>query len=139
MPEIASPAPHAAAALHPLVQRLMTAHGYAYILAPDDLFGDPRDQLLFLPAHGKSHMETPDIAVVLPELVQALDSGRGRLTGAVAGPAVEAALREAMALALPAIVVLRNGDPIGSIARMRDWDEYLTRLGAVLAETCVTH
>ncbi|OZB03182.1 MAG: hypothetical protein B7X67_17770 [Rhizobiales bacterium 39-66-18] len=131
MPEIASPLPPAAAALHPLVERLMTAHGYAYVNTPEDLGTDPRDRLLFLPAHGKSHMETPDIAVVLPE--------RRPLTGAVAGPAIERILREAMALALPAIVVLRDGEPIGSIARMRDWDEYLARLGTVLADACVTH
>ncbi|HQS09274.1 MAG: hydrogenase [Rhizobiales bacterium 24-66-13] len=139
MPEIASPLPPAAAALHPLVERLMTAHGYAYVNTPEDLGTDPRDRLLFLPAHGKSHMETPDIAVVLPELVRALDHGRRPLTGAVAGPAIERILREAMALALPAIVVLRDGEPIGSIARMRDWDEYLARLGTVLADACVTH
>ncbi|MFG1395744.1 thioredoxin domain-containing protein [Roseixanthobacter pseudopolyaromaticivorans] len=139
MAEIASNIPPAAAALHPLVQRLITAHGYAYVETPEDLGADPRDRLLFLPAHGKTHMETPDIAAVLPELVRALDSGRQPLTGAVAGPAIELALRDALALALPAIVVLRDGDPIGSIARMRDWDEYLTRLGTVLAETCVTH
>ncbi|MFH1555712.1 MAG: hydrogenase, partial [Pseudomonadota bacterium] len=106
---------------------------------PEDLGTDPRDRLLFLPAHGKSHMETPDIAVVLPELVRVLDHGRRPLTGAVAGPAIERILREAMALALPAIVVLRDGEPIGSIARMRDWDEYLARLGTVLADACVTH
>jgi hydrogenase-1 operon protein HyaE len=31
------------------------------------------------------------------------------------------------------LVVVRRGEAIGSVARMRDWDEYLARLGAVLA------
>ncbi len=134
----ATPAP-AAPALHPLVQRLIDANGYAYVEALDTVAATPRDLLLFLPAYGKAHLETPDIAVVLPELVKALDAGRGTLSGAVAAPATEAALRQSLQLALPAIVVLRDGVAVGSIARMRDWDEYLARLGALLAAPAASH
>ncbi len=139
-PEITVPptAP-AAPALHPLVQRLIDANGYAYVDTLDAAPATPRDLLLFLPAHGKAHLETPDIAVVLPELVKALDAGRGTLSGAVAAPATEAALRQSLQLALPAIVVLRDGVAVGSIARMRDWDEYLARLGALLAAPAASH
>lgn len=126
-------------ALHPLVERLVSAHGYAYANALDELAAEPRDLLLFLPSHGKPHLETPDIAAVLPDLVKALDGGAGGLSAAVAGPAVEAQLRQQMALALPALVVVRAGSPIGSLARMRDWDEYLARLGALLAPPSTSH
>ncbi len=137
-PDTAPSAP-AAPALHPLVQRLIDTNGYAYVEALDTVAATPRDLLLFLPAHGKAHLETPDIAVVLPELVKALDAGQDRLSGAVASPATEAALRQSLQLALPAIVVLRDGVAAGSIARMRDWDEYLARLGALLAAPAASH
>lgn len=126
--------------LHPLVQRIMAERAYPYLEAPEDTARlDARDHLLFLPAHGKPHLESPDIAVVLPELIKAL-GGETHLGGAVAGPKTEAALREAMNLALPAIVVMRGGVPVGAISRMRDWDEYLERLGALLkTPSAVTH
>jgi hydrogenase-1 operon protein HyaE len=138
-PLAATPSTGADAPLHPLVRRLLDCQGYAYVERLDALARDPRNLLLFLPAHGKAHVETPDVAVVLPELVKALDAGAGRVTGAVASPAVEAALRERLSLALPAIVVLKGGEPVGAVARMRDWDVYLTRLAALLAAPVPTH
>ncbi|MFG1346166.1 hydrogenase [Xanthobacter autotrophicus DSM 431] len=124
--------------LHPLVRRLLTERAYPYLEEPEDAARlDAHDHLLFLPAHGKTHLESPDIAVVLPELVKAL-GGEEALGGAVAGPKTEAALRDAMSLALPAIVVMRAGAPVGAISRMRDWDEYLERLGALLKTPSAT-
>jgi len=120
-------------ALHPLVRRLLTERAYPYLDTAEEAAGlDGRDHLVFLPAHGKAHLESPDIAVVLPELVKAL-GGAERIGGAVAGPQAEAAYRDALNLALPAIVVVRGGVPLGAISRMRDWDEYLDRLGALIA------
>ncbi|MFG1358562.1 thioredoxin domain-containing protein [Xanthobacter pseudotagetidis] len=134
MTTLDTPAPRAAAgtALHPLVRRLIEDRGYALAETDDALAGlDGRDHVLFLPAYGKAHLETPDIAVVLPELIAAL-GGAERIGGAVAGPKLEAALRDRLQLAVPALVVVRRGEAIGSVARMRDWDDYLARLGAVL-------
>ncbi len=127
-------------ALHPLVRRLLTERAYAWLDAAEDAAAlDARDQLVLLPAHGKNHLESPDIAVVLPELVKAL-GGEARIGGAVAGPKAEASFREALNLALPAVVVVRAGVPLGAISRMRDWDEYLDRLGALLgAPSTATH
>lgn len=122
-------------ALHPLVARLTSAHGYPYLDSDAQAAAElpAGDSLLFLPAHGKGHMETPDIAVVLPELVSALGTA-SVMAGAVAGPAYEKQLREQLGgIALPAIVVMRGGRPLGSLSRMRDWDEFLDRLSAVLA------
>lgn len=132
--------------LHPLVARLTSAHGYPYLDSEEEAAAalPAGDSLLFLPAHGKAHMETPDIAVVLPELVGALGAARdaasetdpairGAMGGAVAGPAYEKLLREQLGgIALPAIVVCRGGRPLGSLSRMRDWDEFLERLTAIL-------
>lgn len=141
MPEAAPTAQNPTAQnLHPLVRRLMDAGAWPYLETLDDAAGlDARDHFLFLPAHGKAHLESPDIAVVLPELVKAL-GGEAAIGCAVAGPKTEAALVSAMSLALPAIVVLRAGQPVGAISRMRDWDEYLDRLRALLAApSAATH
>lgn len=127
--------------LHPLVARLTTALGYPYLDSEAEAAATlpAGDSLLFLPAHGKAHMETPDIAVVLPELVGALGVS-ATMGGAVAGPAYEKQLREQLGgIALPAIVVLRGGRPLGSLSRMRDWDEFLERLSAVLARPAASH
>ncbi len=125
--------------LHPLVARLTAALGYPYLDSEEEAAAalPAGDSLLFLPAHGKAHMETPDIAVVLPELIGALGISAA-LGGAVAGPAYEKQLREQLGgIALPAIVVLRSGRPLGSLSRMRDWDEFLERLTAVIARPAV--
>jgi hydrogenase-1 operon protein HyaE len=135
MTTLDTPAPRAAAAaaLHPLVRRLIEDRGYAFVETDEALAGlDGHDHFLFLPAHGKAHLETPDMAVVLPELIAAL-GGAAQIGGAVAGAKLEAMLRDRLQLAVPALVVVRRGEAIGSVARMRDWDEYLARLGAVLA------
>lgn len=119
-----------AAALHPLVARLIEVQGYPWLDGETVGEGPAGVRLLFLPAHGRGHVETPDIAVVLPELAVAL----GTDGGAVAGPACERQLREALGgIALPAIVVLRDGAPVGSLSRMRDWDEFLDRLAPLVA------
>lgn len=125
--------------LHPLVARLTSAHGYPYLDSEEAAVATlpPGDSLLFLPAHGKAHMETPDIAVVLPELVGVLGGG-STIGGAVAGPAYEKRLREQLGIALPAIVVMRGGRPLGSLSRMRDWDEFIERLSAVIAGPAAT-
>ncbi len=125
--------------LHPLVARLTSTHGYPYLDSDEAAVAalPEGDVLLFLPAHGKAHMETPDIAAVLPELVGAL-GGSGAMGGAVAGPVYEKQLREQLGgIALPALVVLRGGRPLGSLSRMRDWDEFIERLSAVIARPAV--
>lgn len=126
--------------LHPLVARLTSTLGYPYLDSEEEAAArlPAGDSLLFLPAHGKGHMETPDIAVVLPELVDAL-AGPSGMAGAVAGPAYEKLLREQLGgIALPAIVVVRGGHPLGSLSRMRDWDEFLERLTAILTRPAAT-
>ncbi len=120
----------AADALHPLVARLIETQGYPWLDGETPGIQPSGVRLLLLPAHRRGHVETPDIAVVLPELVAAL----GADGGAVAGPACERQMREALGgIALPAIVVLRDGAPVGSLSRMRDWDEFLDRLTPLVA------
>lgn len=115
--------------LHPLVGRLLTDHRMVMLDTAADLAGAEGPLLVFLPGYAKAHVETADVAVILPELVAAFG---GRLGAAVGGPDLEVALRAELGLALPALVMVRHGRPSGAVARVRDWRDYLDRIAALL-------
>lgn len=102
----------------------------------DDLAQAPAGiVLLFLPQHAKAHLETPDIAAVLPDLVSfcAARAGGSPVSGAIADAALETALSEDMSL--PALLLLRDGAVRDAIPRMRDWHDYTARLSAFTASS----
>lgn len=124
--------------LPPLVDLLTDVHGYPRLDHADDRpwLEEPEKSLptkcwvVFLPGHGKGNAETADVAVILPELVRALHP---RLTPAVAGEAAERAILALTGMmSLPALVFLRGDRLLGSIPRVRDWDDYLQRIGEIL-------
>lgn len=139
--DVADDAPAAASAkpakvpqpLPALVDRLVTERGYPLLA---DAEARPwRDGagtwVVFLPGHGRGSSETSDVAVILPELVAA---HQPRLTPAVAGPAAEQALLPLLGpIALPALVFLRGDALLGSIPRVRDWNDYQERIAAILS------
>ncbi|KAA0594436.1 hydrogenase-1 operon protein HyaE [Azospirillum lipoferum] len=122
--------------LPPLVDLLTDVHGYLRLDHAHDRpwLDDPgKNWVVFLPGHGKGNAETADVAVILPELVRALHP---RLTPAVAGEAAErATLALTGMMSLPALVFLRGDRLLGSIPRVRDWDDYLQRIGEILEGT----
>ncbi|WP_049976017.1 hydrogenase [Azospirillum sp. B506] len=119
--------------LPPLVDLLTDVHGYRRLDHADDRpwLDDPsKSWVVFLPGHGKGSDETADVAVILPELVRTLHP---RLTPAVAGEAAERALLALTGMmSLPALVFLRGDRLLGNIPRVRDWDDYLQRIGEIL-------
>ncbi|NYZ12462.1 hydrogenase [Azospirillum sp. RWY-5-1] len=119
--------------LPPLVDRLLTVHGYPLLETGAEALAEDAEgvRVVFLPGHGKGSGETADIAVILPELVKAAPVP---LTAAVAGPQAEAALVARVGtLGLPALVFLHRGEVLGSIPRVRDWSDYLARIRSFLA------
>ncbi|GAB3592270.1 hydrogenase [Acetobacter peroxydans] len=124
--------------LTPPLQRLQTQFGMPVL--DETAAAAPGVVLLFLPSHARVHLETPDIAAVLPDLA-ALCAARLNgtsaavpVSGAIATAALEARLvRETGDLSLPALVLLNQGEVLGNIARMRDWGDYATRLATMLA------
>ncbi len=138
MTDLAPPLAKPRLPLPPLVDLLTDVHGYLRLDHADDrpwlhdLAKDwpAKDWVVFLPGHGKGNAETADVAVILPELVRALHP---RLTPAVAGEAAERAiLALAGMMSLPALVFLRGDRLLGSIPRVRDWDDYLQRISEIL-------
>lgn len=133
MTDLAPPPAKPRLPLPPLVDLLTDVHGYPRLDHADDRpwLDDPaKSWVVFLPGHGKGNTETADVAVILPELIRALHP---RLTPAVAGEAAERAILALTGMmSLPALVFLRGDRLLGSIPRVRDWEDYLQRIGEIL-------
>lgn len=133
LPEPATTGPRAAAP-HPLVARLSDELGYPRLENASDLAEfthRPGAHCLFVPGEAARNLETPDAAVVLPELRMAFQHA---FDCAVVGDAIEARLREeTRALKTPAFLFYRDGRFLGAIEKIRDWDDYITRTSHILA------
>jgi hydrogenase-1 operon protein HyaE len=118
--------------LHPLVERLITHHGAQPITLhtlPAWLEQDG-DQVLFFAGDPVRFPEGVDVAVVLPEL-QAAFSRRFQI-GVVQRDDEDAIARRFGSQRWPALVFLRDGQYVATIAGMRDWEVYLREIGQAL-------
>ena len=116
-----------------LLDRLTTDLGYPLLTDPASLaaFATPQENtVIFLPANPLHYPETLDVAIVLPEFLKVF---RGRLSAGVADMNFARELAAKYAITeWPALLFLRRGEYLGSIARMRDWDIYLTKINAFI-------
>jgi hydrogenase-1 operon protein HyaE len=61
---------------------------------------------------------------------------QGRFDCAVVDDAIEQQVREdTRVLKTPSLIFYRDGQMIGGIPRVRDWDEYMARITQILAQT----
>jgi hydrogenase-1 operon protein HyaE len=118
----------------PLIQRLTTELNWPHLANGSDLseyLGRPGVHCLFAPGDPVRNLETNDAAVVLPELKMAFQNA---FDCAVVDDAIEAAVRETYrALKTPAFIFVRDGVLLGSIQKVRDWDDYLARVQQILS------
>jgi hydrogenase-1 operon protein HyaE len=119
---------------HPLIDRLTTEFGWPVLNNESDLAeftARPGAHVLFVPGDPKRNLESADVAVILPELKMAF---QGKFDCAVVGDAVETALREeTRVLKTPSLIFYRDGQMIGGIPKVRDWDEYVQRITQILS------
>ncbi len=119
----------------PLIDRLTTDLGWPALETPDQLaafLAEPGARCLFVPGDPVRNLETNDAAVILPELVLAF---QGLFSAAVVRDSLEAALREdAGVWKTPSLIFYRDGQQIGAIPKVRDWDDYLARIQHILAQ-----
>ncbi len=119
---------------HPLIERLTTEFGYPRLRTAEavTVFGKrPGVHCLFVPGDPAKNLESTDAAVILPELVQAF---QGAFDCAVVDESIDYAVREAAGVfKTPLMIFLREGGQIGTIPKVRDWDDYLARISRILA------
>ena len=98
--------------------------------------GESKAALILFAGDPARWPEANDVAVVLPQLLQAF---AGALRGAVVAQAAEDALKGRFGVVVfPSIVVVRDGRTLATIAKIRDWADYCARIRAALASGAET-
>lgn len=119
--------------MHPLLNRLTAELGWPHLDTMDQVdafLARPGAHCLFIPGDAARNLETADAAVVLPELRMVFQNA---FDCALIGDTIEAQLREAHGvLKTPGFLFFRNGQLQGAIAKIRDWDDYMARVPAIL-------
>lgn len=123
----------AAAGLHPLLERLVAETGAA-VLDPESFDAwarQPGAAMVVFAEDPERYKETLDIAIIVPEL-HACRAGAFRV--ALLPPAASRALAPRFGFARwPAFVMLRDGQYLGAVDGIRDWDVYIGELDRLLA------
>jgi len=120
---------------HALIDRLIQDLGYEEItLDNHDSFAQrPGLNVLFFPGNPETVKDATDVAVVLPELINAF--GEQLNPGVVTdtyGAGKELKQKYGFPQ-YPALVFVREGEYVGAITRIQDWSEYLTKINTLLA------
>lgn len=116
-----------------LLDRLTTDLGYPLLTGQDSLmaFAKPlKNSVVFLAANPQHYPETLDVAIVLPEFMKIF---QGRLRASVADMEFAKTLAAKYGISeWPVLLFFRHGEYLGHIARMRDWDVYLSKINSLL-------
>ena len=119
----------------PLIMQLQTRHGYPLLDAESYeqfVFGT-ETAVLFFCNDPAQFPESNDVAVILPELLKAFS---GRLQAAIIAKPIERELQARFRFTgWPSLVFLRNGEYLGVISGIRNWQEYLQETAQILAAT----
>jgi hydrogenase-1 operon protein HyaE len=119
---------------HALIDRLVSDFGYTEVSMEnhEEFVATPGMNVLFLPGDPKTVKDATDVAVVLPELMEAF---HGKLNVGVVtdtfGDGVN--LKRLYGFThFPSLVFVRDGAYVGTVSRIRDWQEYLTLVSELL-------
>ena len=118
---------------YPLIAGLFSRHGYTDVRADDFAAFTQRagHTLLFFTEDPARFKETLDLAVIVPEIARAFP---GRFTVGVLLPEAARAIAPRYGFRRwPALVVVRDGKYVGAVDGLRNWDDYLTEVAALLA------
>lgn len=120
---------------HALIERLVEELDYAEIsLDNHDAFvKTPGLNVLFFPGDPETIKDATDVAVVLPELVA---NFAPQLRPGVVTDTFGAGLtlkRHYGFTHYPSLVFVRGGEYVGTISRIQDWPEYLSKINVLLS------
>ena len=120
------------ARLYPPVARLFATHGYTEVRADnfDAFSGRAGHTLLLFTEDPIRYKETLDLAVIVPEIARAFP---GRFTVGVLLPEAAREFHPRYGFRRwPAFVLLKDGDYVGAVDGLRNWDEYVDEVGRLL-------
>jgi hydrogenase-1 operon protein HyaE len=127
-------APAALPALHPLFGRMVAETGATVLheaASLDDWASQPGAAMVVFAEDPERFKETLDLAVIVPELHAGC---RGAFRVALLPPAASRLLAPRYGFARwPAFVMLRDGQYLGAVDGIRDWDDYVAELTRLLA------
>ena len=118
-----------------LIDQLHTHHGLPVLDADnyDHFVYGNETVVLFFCNDPVQFPESHDVAVILPELLKAFG---GRLHAAVISRPIERELQARFRFTgWPSLVFLRNGEYLGVITGIRDWQDYVQETARLLAST----
>lgn len=126
-------APAQGPALHPLIERLCAQTGAPVLeVAGFDGWADqPGRALLVFTEDPVMYRETLDLAVIVPELAKVF-AGHFR-TGVLPQAAARLISTRYGFRRWPALVMLKDGQYVGAIDGLRDWNDYLDEFKRLLA------
>lgn len=116
----------------PLLQMLVDKHGLQQITEEniDDFLAQHEYAVLFFTENPRYFPESNDVAVVLPELIQKFAN---RFTAAMVSEEAERNLMKRYAFnKWPALVFLREGQYLGVITGIHDWNEFCNEINTLL-------
>ncbi|MDX8355477.1 hydrogenase accessory protein [Cognatiyoonia sp. IB215182] len=114
---------------HPLIDRLTHELGWSSLSTEDEVLAfisRPGAHALFVPGDVERNLETPDVAVIVPELVAAF---QGRFDCAIVVDEMHGMVKNASGInKTPSLIFYRDGVCLGGIPKVRDWDDYIARI-----------
>ena len=119
---------------HVLIDRLITELGYTEVSLDnhDEFVAMPGMNVLFFPGDPKTVRDATDVAVVLPELMSAF---AGKLNAGVVTDTFGdgKTLKHKYGFThYPSLVFVRDSGYVGTLSRIRTWQEYLATISELL-------
>ncbi len=117
----------------PSIQNMIEQYDYPVLdeAALESFTASNEEVVLFLTQDAQRFPETDDVAMILPELVKAFG---GRFCAVVIAMADQRKLQLRYGFTQwPTLVFLRNGEYLGAISKVQDWQTYLVEIERILA------
>lgn len=125
-----SPGPTSLDRLYAAIGRMQVKHDFRCLTEADPEFPAGLAALL-VTEDPQRNLEVLDACVILPEALRPLGD---RISRHVAGPETAPALMQKYGIArAPAVVFLRDGEYVGSLNGIRDWNEYQAEVDRLLS------
>ncbi len=118
----------------PLLQSIIERENIAVLTEDniDEFLEQHKEVALFFTGDYERLVESNDVAVIFPEIIKAF---RGRITPAVIDRRSERQLQlRYLFNAFPTLVFLREGEYLGVISRVMDWNEYIVETSQILSK-----